>query len=76
MKKASIIESQRIKIQAAIAKTLCQEQAIDCGYAALAAVIEDRAWQRNRYMNLMRRFGSCSRILESWTKQEDSVTTR
>lgn len=71
MKKASRIESYRLSIQAAIAKTLCQEQAIDCGYAALAAAIEGQSWQRNRYMNLMRRFGSCSKILESWTNQEE-----
>ena len=70
MKKASRIDSYRLKLQAAIAKALCQEQAIDCGYAALAAAIEGHAWERNRYMNLMRRFGSCSRILETWTKEE------
>ena len=71
MKKASRIESYRLSIQAAIAKTLCQEQAIECGYAALAAAIEGHSWKRNRYMNLMRRFGSCEKILETWTKKEE-----
>lgn len=76
MKKASRIESYRLSIQAAIAKTLCQEQAIDCGYSALAAAIEGQSWQRNRYMNLMRRFGSCSKILDSWTKQEEKSSIK
>lgn len=70
MKKASRIESYRQRMQAIIAKTLCNEQAIDCGYAALAAAIEGRAWQRNRYMNLMRRFADCSRLLDTWTREE------
>lgn len=76
MKKKSRVESYRLKIQAAIANALCKEQAIDCGYAALAAAIEGRAWQRNRYMNLMRRFTSCSRLLESWSKAEVKPTSK
>lgn len=76
MKKASRIESYRNRMQAIVAKTLCQEQAIDCGYAALAAAIEGRAWQRNRYMNLMRRFANCTRLLDSWTRDEGTTKTQ
>lgn len=51
-------------IQAQIAKVLCQEQAIDCGYAALASAIEGKPWERARYLKLMRRFGFCAAELE------------
>lgn len=76
MKKASRIESYRLRVQATVAKALCQEQAIDCGYAALAAAIEGRTWQRSRYTNLMRRFASCSRILEAWTKEGENPAVK
>ena len=76
MKKASRTDTYRTRMQAIVAKTLCQEQAIDCGYAALAAAIEGRAWQRNRYMNLMRRFASCTRLLDAWTREEGSTKIR
>lgn len=76
MKKASRIETYRQRMQAIIAKTLCQEQAIDCGYAALAAAIEGRAWQRHRYINLMRRFASCSRLLEAWTQERTKPSAK
>jgi hypothetical protein len=42
---------------------ICHERAIDCGYAALASAIEGKAWERNRYLNLMRRLAGLERRL-------------
>lgn len=56
-----------MKLQAGFARTLCNEQAIDCGYAALAAAIEGKAWERHRYLNLMRRFNFCAKSLDRLT---------
>ena len=65
MSKLTRVKAYRLELRAKIAKALCKEKAIDCGYAALAAAIEGKAWERNRYINLMRRFVTFANVLDS-----------
>ncbi len=76
MRTISKIQAYRLQIKAALAQSMCQEKAVDCAYAALAAALEDKAWQRNRYQNLMRRFRQCSNVLEAWTGPTGEKTQR
>ncbi len=64
MKTLSQAKETKLKIKAKIAGGLCREHAIECGYAALAAAIEGKAWERHRYLNLMRRFVFCEKSLD------------
>jgi hypothetical protein len=59
------VNAYRLEVKAKIARAFCKEKAIDCGYAALAAAIEGKAWERSRYINLMRRFVAFANVLDS-----------
>lgn len=65
MRKREKLSNYRLRMQAKIANAFCREQAIECGYAALASAIEGKAWERHHYINLMRRFMMCAKNLGS-----------
>lgn len=63
MKEVNAVSYQQL-IQAELAKTLCQERAVECGYYALTSAIEGDSFGRNKAFTLMRRLMQCVRRLD------------
>jgi hypothetical protein len=56
--------------------SLCNQRAIDCGYAALACAIEGRAWERQRFINMMRRLGGLADQAKAFKGMKPEITEK
>lgn len=65
MSKFNKVNAYGLHLKDRIAHVLFREKAIDCGYAALASAIEGKAWERNRYFNMMRRLVALGQLVET-----------
>jgi hypothetical protein len=63
MKEAKVVSYQQL-VQAELAKALCQERAVECGYYALTSAIEGDSYGRNKAFSLMRQLMRCVQRLD------------
>jgi hypothetical protein len=68
MKATKAITYQQL-VQAEVAKALCQERAVECGYYALTSALEGDSFGRNKAFNLMRRLMRCVQRLDKLEDQ-------
>lgn len=56
--------SYELLVQAELAKMLCHERAVECGYFALTLAIEGDAFGKNKAFSLMKKLMRCVQRLD------------